>query len=177
MRKDQANTTSRQTEDGTKLWQIVTKDVTPLEKNVPARPGAKQTQLKKKIVVAAKAIPDFVPPIAPPKPKTSSDKTLENRLRKGASEIEGKIDLHGNTLNEAHKRLTSFIRRSYGSGKRYLLVITGKGRNGGGAIRNEFRLWLETEEMRKFIFSVSEAELRHGGTGAFYVILRKSKAF
>lgn len=178
MRKDQGKPIAGTKEDGAKLWQIATKDVTRLHEEQPAALPAKTISSRKKIPVLQKERPvSALPPSVPPrKSPAQNDRSLENRLRKGVSEIEGKIDLHGNTLNEAHKRLTSFIKRSYGAGKRYLLVVTGKGRNGGGAIRNEFRLWLETDEMRGFIFSISEAEIRHGGAGAFYVILKKNKS-
>ena len=41
---------------------------------------------------------------------------------------EDRIDLHGMTLDQAHPALIGFIMRSYGEGKRLVLVITGKGK-------------------------------------------------
>ena len=50
------------------------------------------------------------------------------RMRKGKLSPEGRIDLHGMTLAEAHPALISFILGSRAKGRRFVLVITGKGR-------------------------------------------------
>ena len=42
-------------------------------------------------------------------------------------DIDGRLDLHGNTQQEARRDLMSFIDRSYTRGDRCVLVITGKG--------------------------------------------------
>jgi len=64
------------------------------------------------------------------------DKRAHGRLTKGRIEPEGRIDLHGMTLSEAHPELISFILSAHASGKRLVLVITGKGkdRDEGGPI-------------------------------------------
>ena len=52
--------------------------------------------------------------------------------------------------------------------KRLLLVITGK----GGILRAQLPLWLGQVELKDLVGGISEAHVRHGGSGAFYVTLR-----
>ncbi|TJV29681.1 MAG: DNA mismatch repair protein MutS, partial [Mesorhizobium sp.] len=52
--------------------------------------------------------------------------TLE-KLSKGRLPIEGRVDLHGLSQDEAYSLLFSFLHRAHAGGIRYVLVITGKG--------------------------------------------------
>ena len=105
------------------------------------------------------------------------------QMSRGKLAPEARIDLHGLTLAEAHPRLTAFILRAHASGARLVLVITGKGRDrddGGpipmrpGALRHQLPHWLAQPPLRAIVLQVSEAHLKHGGSGAFYVYLRRN---
>ena len=92
-----------------------------------------------------------------------------------ANNIDAKLDLHGLTLERAHKKFIEFIYVCVMDDLRKLLVITGKGhsnKNGAGKIREEFPKWCEADYLAPLISSCRPAELRHGGDGAFYVVLR-----
>ena len=113
----------------------------------------------------------------------SMDKKVFGRLKKGKLSPEGRIDLHGKTLEQAHPILMAFIRRSHTEGKRLVLVITGKGKNrdeGGpipvrhGVLRHAVPQWLRTPPLSSLVLQVSEAHVKHGGGGAYYVYLRRS---
>ena len=69
------------------------------------------------------------------------DKRLAERLRRGQLPIEGKLDLHGLTQEEAHDQLGGFIAISQKQGRRCILVVTGKGlwREGAGILREMCR--------------------------------------
>ncbi len=106
------------------------------------------------------------------------------RLKKGKLKPEGKIDLHGKTLAQAQSILTSFILRAQADGKRLVLVVTGKGKDrddGGpipvryGVLRHAVPQWLSTPPLTQLILQVSEAHLKHGGGGAYYVYLRRNR--
>lgn len=71
------------------------------------------------------------------------------------------IDLHGLAVQEAHRRVAAFLRRSTANS---VTVITGR----SGVIRAEFPFWLE--QMGR----VKSYEEQNGG-GAFIVTLRHSK--
>ena len=61
-------------------------------------------------------------------------------------------------------------------GTRVILVVTGKGRPDRPArIRAELMHWLERPDLRAHVASLRAAHPRHGGGGAFYVILRRAK--
>lgn len=98
------------------------------------------------------------------------------RLERGEYPIEGRLDLHGLSLQQAYEALASWLPGEWAQGKRCVLVITGKGRSpdgGPGALRSELPRWLETPPFRDFIRAYTPAAPRHGGDGALYVLLRR----
>ncbi len=99
------------------------------------------------------------------------------RLRRGQTRPEARLDLHGHTLDQAHRALAGFIGRAAHDGRRCVLVITGKGNIGrtGGTIRSEFPRWLNQPRLRPRILAFAEAQPKDGGAGAFYVLLRKRR--
>lgn len=106
-------------------------------------------------------------------------------MRRGKLKPEGRIDLHGMTVAEAHPALNSFILSSYAAGKRLVLVITGKGgrrvEEGAiapqrmGALKRQVPHWLTQAPCNQVVMQVTEAHIRHGGTGAYYVYLRRTR--
>jgi len=104
------------------------------------------------------------------------------RMKRGKLRVEARIDLHGLTLAEAHPRLNGFILDAHAVGKRLVLVITGKGRDRDtdgpmpmrrGALRHQVPQWLGQGALRNAVLQVTEAHRAHGGSGAFYVYLRR----
>ena len=61
------------------------------------------------------------------------------------------LDLHQKTLQEAYQTTLSFIEKHYRLGSKQIQIITGKGREGKGAIRSEFQGWLDTAAFKKYI--------------------------
>lgn len=104
------------------------------------------------------------------------------RMKRGKIQPEARIDLHGMTLAQAHPALTRFLHDAHDRGQRTVLVITGKGRTGIddgpiperiGVLRHQVPHWLSSGPLRQIVQQVSEAHLRHGGSGAYYVRLRR----
>ena len=85
--------------------------------------------------------------------------------------IQARLDLHGLTVERAHKKFLEFIYIAMMDDFRKLLVITGKGQP--GKIRAELPKWCEADYLAPLISSCKPADLKHGGEGAFYVTLRK----
>ena len=113
------------------------------------------------------------------------DQRRYQRLRRGKLEPEARLDLHGMTLARAHGALRGFILRAEGAGLRVLLVITGKGRGADaerplfeapGALRHQVPDWLATMPLAEFVLQVLPAHRSHGGSGAYYVVLRRRRA-
>ena len=122
--------------------------------------------------------------LKPSSPKINIDieKNKLRRIKSGKIGIEGTIDLHGFSLKEAEKQLQLFVSESYLVKKRLLLVITGKGKNSKPniygkmkTIKSEIKNWLSDGFYHDKVQHISKALDKHGGDGAYYLFLRKSK--
>jgi DNA-nicking Smr family endonuclease len=88
------------------------------------------------------------------------------------------LDLHGLTQAAAHKKLRETVVRAYARNLRCILVITGKGRgqDGGiGVLKKQVPLWLQESDLRPIVLKVEPAQPAHGGAGALYVLLRRTR--
>ena len=110
------------------------------------------------------------------------DAKAHARMTRGKLAPEARIDLHGMTLAEAHPELIRFILNAHSAGLRLVLVITGKGKQKPdhgpipqrlGVLRHQLPLWLRQAPLAPCVLQISEAHLKHGGTGAFYIYLRR----
>lgn len=104
-------------------------------------------------------------------PASGLDRATETRLKKGKRAPDARLDLHGMTAAAAHSALIGFIERSRVTGKRCVLIITGKG--GIGVLRRDTPLWLAAPPLAHQIVNVTPAHARHGGGGALYVYLKR----
>ena len=110
------------------------------------------------------------------------DKRRFQRMSRGKLHPEARIDLHGMTLAQAHDALVGFILRAQSDGLRLALVITGKGKRGDddgpvprrrGALKHDVPQWLRMAPLSGTVLELREAHARHGGSGAYYVYLRR----
>jgi DNA-nicking Smr family endonuclease len=110
-------------------------------------------------------------------PNPGIDRRTAERLRKGEIAIERRLDLHGMVQDDAHAALDRFVRQAWTDGKRMLLVITGKGivSEGGGVLRRHVPRWLSAGEHAARVLRIEPAQPRHGGGGAFYLLLRRQR--
>lgn len=106
------------------------------------------------------------------------------KLKRGKLTPEGRIDLHGMTLDQAHGALNRFILDSHAQGRRLVLVITGKGKlhndhgpipTRRGVLKHQVPHWLNAPALSGAVLQIAQAHIKHGGSGAYYVYLRRRR--
>nr|WP_207791254.1 Smr/MutS family protein [Sphingosinicella soli] len=118
---------------------------------------------------------------AAPPDGASLDGGWDRRIRRGSLDAERTVDLHGYTQDEAYTVFAGALERAWRDDVRTLLVITGKIRPADedgrprGVIAASFSRWAATPALRPFIAAIRPAHPRHGGGGAWYVILRRKR--
>ena len=107
------------------------------------------------------------------------DRDIARALGRGKIVPQAALDLHGMTVAAAERAVGAFLDRAVAQDLRLVLIVTGKGvrleagRVFGGRIRGEFLGWLNRADNRVRVRAVRAAHPRHGGSGAFYVLLRR----
>ena len=98
------------------------------------------------------------------------------------------IDLHGYSLEQANKSIEEFIIKSYQEKINKLIVVTGKGIHS----QNEKDPYVSKDlsilkysvpefisnnkNLMKIIYEMKDAKIEDGGSGAFYIFLKKNKS-
>ncbi len=109
--------------------------------------------------------------------KEKASNSLKN-FKKKKIEPDIGLDLHGYTLYSAKLLLQKFITNCYEKNIRNVLVITGKGQNNKGALKEEVPKWLCDKLFRKYVINFNVAPSQFGGEGALLVrIKNKFKKF
>ena len=157
------------TADELALWAAVVRDAAPLEGRAAAPPPEPAPRPKPKKAAAKPAVPAAAVPSGLPIGRL--DRQDVARLRRGMVTLEGRIDLHGLTEEQAHHAVDRFVEQSWSAGRRLVLVITGK----GGVLRSLLPRWLAASRHRGRVLALSEASARHGGSGAYYLRLRRRR--
>jgi DNA-nicking Smr family endonuclease len=182
-----------ETDEG--LWAYAIRTVKPLLRD-DSLPGAKQPSPKsprgktRKEAASHGNVNEFSNvlnrPAATPVP-AGLDRRTEARLRRGQMEIEAVLDLHGLSVAQARPRLERFLTAGQAQGLRCVLIITGKGRSPQrmdddgfgsplpqpGILRRSLPQWLAEPPLAHIVLRHFPARGRHGGAGAFYVLLRR----
>src|SRR5262245_10254800 len=162
------------------LWTAITKSVAPLRDSDIAEDGEPSKHIVRQIEApsakARSAAPardtTLPPPLAP------LGRRMRTRVARGKEAIDGRLDLHGLTQSEAHTELLRFLRTATARDARLVLVITGKGGRGDaerGVLKRLVPQWLNLPEFRALIIGFEQAHVAHGGEGAIYVRMRRTR--
>ena len=118
----------------------------------------------------------------------SNDQRLPNKdnfQAKIKSKKTRSLDLHGQTLDEANRIIENFIKKSYEDKVHKLIIVTGKGLHSSnekdpyvskdlGILKYSIPNFLKNNaELMELISNISEASIEDGGSGAFYIFLKK----
>ncbi|HWK63894.1 MAG TPA: Smr/MutS family protein [Rhizobiaceae bacterium] len=166
------------TEEDRVLWHLVARSTKPLAGKEAIAPPPELPAREEPALPAPRSEAQQGPS---PRPKSLKiahvfDAQTREKLAKGRLPIEGRVDLHGMTQDEAYWLLLSFLRRAQQGGVRYVLIITGKGSSsrGEGVLRRSVPQWLATPPFRALVSGHDDASRRHGGGGALYVRVRRA---
>ncbi|WP_207455764.1 Smr/MutS family protein [Azospirillum sp. SYSU D00513] len=170
-----------------RLWRLAMRDAEPLpgrafepepsELPPPAEPEPEPVKTSLAPAPTGRPAPrPSLPPLTPGSTANIDRRTAE-RFRRGDLVLDGRIDLHGMTQAQAHTALASFVLRSWNEGRRCILVITGKGSYSaqGGVLRQAVPRWLAEAPLRPMVLAVQTAQLRDGGDGALYVLIKRRR--
>jgi DNA-nicking Smr family endonuclease len=173
------------------LWESVAKQTKPLRKKPRAARPPAAAPAAEAPGLASHAAPPGPLPLAKtpraPRPETAPaapslaplGRRERSQLSRGRKEIDARLDLHGMTQMRAHRALFGFLQRAHHDGLTFVLVITGKGKMGTeserGVLRRQVPQWLGLPEFRSLVVGFDEAHIGHGGEGALYVRIRRSK--
>ena len=120
----------------------------------------------------------------------SSNEKLPNKDNKLNTSLNVKIkhiDLHGFTLQEANKTIEKFINDSYDYNVSKIVVVTGKGLHSSvekdpyvskdlSILKYSVPDFIENNpDIMKKVIEIKDAEVKDGGSGAFYIFLKKKK--
>ena len=95
------------------------------------------------------------------------------KLKSGRYSIQSEIDLHGLTVEEARKELSSFLVAAQERRHLCVRVIHGKGRKNterAPRLKPAVNQWLQRN---KLVLAFCSARMNDGGTGAVYVLLKR----
>ena len=95
------------------------------------------------------------------------------------------FDFHGYSLDEANQKIEELIGEAYRDGVNKLIIVTGKGLHSEnskdpynsidlGILKNSLPEFVKNNNnLLKMINSMGEANIEDGGSGAFYIFLKK----
>jgi DNA-nicking Smr family endonuclease len=126
------------------------------------------------------------PLAANPVQTVNVDANTQDRLNRGLIAPDATLDLHGMTQERAHRTLIRFLTHARERGLRLIVVVTGKGNprapdaapwteSPHGVLKEMVPRWLAEPELKPLVARAQPAHVRHGGGGALYVYLRKSR--
>ena len=101
-------------------------------------------------------------------------KKQQRKIRQGLLAVDGSLDLHGCTQQQANQALTQFITEALAEGFSSLVIIHGKGTRSdqNSVLKPMVQHWLARQPQ---VLAWCPAQPRHGGSGASYVFLRSSR--
>lgn len=108
---------------------------------------------------------------------TGIDPAIVAKLRRGEFAVQGHLDMHGMTREEAKIAVNDFLRRSRQGGKRCVLLVHGRGthsRDQLPVLKDALRTWLATNRFGRHVLAFATARPVDGGAGAVYVLLRRA---
>ena len=104
--------------------------------------------------------------------KNHKSSSYSSLFKKRGSKPDVVIDLHGQSLYSAKLILNKYITNCYEKNIRNILIITGKGHNNRGVLKEELPKWLSDKYFDKFLVNFKIAPKHLGGEGALLIRIK-----
>lgn len=135
----------------------------------------RQYAVKQEFTTYSKAFEDYE--------NSGIDKSTLNKFKKEEFRVEAVLDLHGYKEDDAFEKIEDFIASCYNTGKRCIIIVTGKGSTHPnddiytpkGILKKQTPQWLNSPRIRSMILIFKNPSERLGGKGALYILLRRNK--
>jgi DNA-nicking Smr family endonuclease len=156
----------------------------PLDKNSRAKPTEAQLRARLAAMGIKKAeAPDYmtlgeVPPVEPRDflawRREGVQELVADRLRKGSYVPKDSLDLHGERVKKSRDMVHEFLVECHTKGHRCVRIVHGRGEKGEvkARLKSYVNAWLTGHPLVNAFVSATR---EHGGTGAVFVLLKKSK--
>ncbi len=105
------------------------------------------------------------------------DPGVVRKLRRGDYAVQGHLDLHGQTREEAKAAVERFLRDARRAGKRCVVVVHGRGLHSKDqlpVLKEALKGWLGQARFARHVLAFATARPCDGGAGAVYVLLRRA---
>lgn len=102
--------------------------------------------------------------------RSSTHASILDALEDPKLEVQAECDLHGQTAREAERQVLRFVREAQRSGRRWVLIIVGKGLHSPGGkatLKSSVAEALSHRAPARFVLAFRTAPRHLGGTGAF----------
>ena len=100
------------------------------------------------------------------------DSKIKKQIRSNKLTFDAILDLHGKTEIQAYEIIKNFIKDSYLTNFKNIIIITGKGLDRKGKLKLKTPLWLKSEGLSKYVVGFETMPHNKGGEGALFVQLR-----
>ena len=141
--------------------------------------------MKKKNIASSKDKSDWLNFIKKTDKLFDKDLNFYKNIDGFAKDKVRKLDLHGCSLEQANKKVKKFTLESFKVGYKKLLIVTGKGLRSKvyddpyksenmNILKNSVPDYIKRDQdLLDVISKISEADIKDGGEGAFYIFLKK----
>ena len=146
--------------DDKSLWQSYASNLNKISKKIFSHKSQQKVILNEKKNICNETNKLFL-----------DEKTLKN-LKKKKIKIESFLDLHGMNSEIAEKNVIDFVINAFNKNMRNVAIITGKGLNNNGILKNKAPEWIHKAELSKFVIGFTHMPNFYGGEGVIYIKIK-----
>ena len=151
---------SKLTKEDLALWNYYTSNITEINKKIELSSHSQKNEKERKSLPLTNKNNLIL--------KQQTKKMLKNKK----FVVDAFLDLHGLSQIEAKIKIKEFVQAAFLKKKRHIIIITGKGENNKGILKNKTPNWLAEEEISKYIIGFINPPEFLGGDGAIYINIK-----